>query len=165
MRQTIEITREDFLKFNKHILLKTRFKRSFIIASIFIIFWIIILNINQPLNFKIIIIEIVIFYLAWGVLIYVFYQLSFQRIKRMPDQNGIIIGKKTYIIQDNGFKEITDSSETITKWNGIKTIEETKDYIYVFVDKIAAYIIPKRSFIDETEGELFIKILKSKIVK
>jgi hypothetical protein len=165
MKITTEITREDFLNFNKHVLLKTRFKRSFIIATVFIILWIIILNYNAPLNLITILTEIVVFYLAWGLLIFLIYQISFLRIKKMPDEDGTIIGVKTYILSEDGFKEITNSSETLTKWNGIKNIEETNDYFFVFVDKIAAYVIPKRSFSNKTETEQFLQIMKNKKIE
>ena len=163
MEIKIEITREDFLEFNKYVLLKNRLKRGFVIATIFILFWVIILNYNKPLDLFSIIIELIIFYLGWGILIFLLYKINFQRIKKLPDQNGAILGNKTYIIQDDGFKEITESSETLTNWNGIKKITETKDYIYVFVDKIAAYIIPKRYLNEEKERNQFIQTLKSKI--
>ena len=157
------ITRDDFLEFNKFVLMKNRLKRGFVIASIFILFWLIILNYNQSFNPMTILIELIIFYLGWGIFIFLVYKVSFQRIKKMPDQNGSILGHKTYILQDDGFKEITESSETLTKWNGIKNITETKNYTYVFVDKISAYIIPKRTVDENNEVERFITTLKSKI--
>jgi hypothetical protein len=160
-----QITREDFLEFNKFVLLRNRLKKGFAIATIFILFWTIILNYNQPFNPITILIELIVFYIGWGILIFLLYKVNFQRIKKMPDQNGSILGDKTYILQDEGFKEITDSSETLTKWKGIKNIIETKNYTYVFVDKIAAYIIPKRNVDENNEVERFIKALKSKVGK
>ena len=44
MKISTQITRENFLEFNKFVLLKNRLKRGFIIATIFILFWIIILK-------------------------------------------------------------------------------------------------------------------------
>jgi hypothetical protein len=38
---------------------------------------------------------------------------------------------------------------------GSKNIEQNKDYIFIFVDSIQAYIIPKRSFVNENASVEF----------
>ena len=81
----------------------------------------------------------------------------------MPDKNGEIIGEKTYLILKDGFKQITANGESFIKWNGIKSLEENKNYLFIFVDKIAAYVIPKRYLNDLPEKNEFIKTLKENI--
>jgi hypothetical protein len=83
----------------------------------------------------------------------------------MPDKNGEILGEKTYILSDDGFKQISEHGESFIKWIGIKSLEENENYLYVFVDKIAAYVIPKRYLSDSPETREFIKVLKEKIKK
>lgn len=165
MELKIDLNRKDFLEFNKYVLFRSRLKRTFIISTIFILLSILILNFNKPLDLILIGIELIIFCIAWSILLFILYQLNFQRIKKLPDTNGSILGQKTYILQDDGLKEITETSETLTKWNGIKKIIETEEYIYVFVDKIAAYVIPKRYFSEEKERIEFIETIKSKTEK
>jgi hypothetical protein len=163
MEINVDLNREDYLKFNKYVILKNRIKRSFIIATIFIIIWIIILNKDIPFNLPLILIETIIFYLGWGVIFLIIYSINFNKIKRMPDENGSILGSKKYIILEEGFKEITDVSESITKWTGIKKLVENKEYIYLFVDKIAAFVIPKRYFDSNSQMDDFIKLINNKI--
>ena len=160
-----QLTREDFVEFNKYIFLKMKMKRSIIIALIFIIFWIVYLNLNQPFNLIVLLIELIVFFLFWAILIFTFYRLSFARVKKMPDENGEILSEKTYFFTDDGLKEISENNVSFTKWSGFKSIEENKKYIFLFVDKIAAYIIPKRVFKDSKEVTQFLEYVKTRTIK
>jgi hypothetical protein len=160
-----QLTREDYVEFNKYIFLKMKMKRSIFIALLFIIFWIVYLNLNQPFNLLVLLIELIAFALFWAVLIFAFYRLSFARIKKMPDENGEILSKKTYFLTDDGLKEISANNESFTKWSGFKSIAENKKYVFLFVDKIAAYIIPKRVFKDSEEVTQFLEYVKTRTIK
>ena len=160
-----QLTREDYVEFNKYIFLKMKMKRSIFIALIFIIFWIVYLNLNQPFNLLVLLIELLAFSLFWAVLIFAFYRLSFARIKKMPDENGEILSEKAYLLSDDGLKEVSTNNESFTKWSGFKSIEENKKYIFLFVDKIAAYIIPKRVFKDSEEVTQFLEYVKTRTIK
>lgn len=39
-------------------------------------------------------------------------------------------------------------------------VEETDDYIYIYISSISAHIIPKRVFKNEDEKQMFIKEIK-----
>jgi len=143
METITEISRKDFLEFNKYVLIKTRIKRHVLIALFFVLLWVVTLNLNSPFDWVVILIEIVVFSLAWA--------------------DGAILGNKKYIILEEGFREITDTSDTTIKWLGIKKIDETDGYFYVFVDKMAAFIIPKRSFADVKEQAQFFQQIESRI--
>lgn len=163
MRIEVELNRQDFLEFNKRFFLNKRFKRSYYIAAIFILIWIVIGNFNIPLDISNIFFEFVLFSAIWLILIYGFQKMQIEKVKRMPSKDGSILGKKTFIIEDNGLREITPTNETLVKWDGIEKLIEMEDYIYVFIDKIAAYVIPTRYFDTENEKELFIKKMKENI--
>ncbi|SMO70149.1 YcxB-like protein [Saccharicrinis carchari] len=158
-----EITRNDFLEFNKHVMYGKRLRRHFLIATVFVIIWIVLLNIGEPFDLLKVISEAVIFFAIWSLLIFIFNQISLYRIKRIPDSSGSILGEKTYLMEENGFKEISESSETLTSWEGLKEIQESKDYYFLFVDKIAAYIIPKRSFRNKMQEQDFIDAVNRKM--
>jgi hypothetical protein len=72
-----------------------------------------------------------------------------------PDNKEGILGEHTVEINDSGIKDITQVSESMYKWNGVKSIEQSKDYIFIFVDSIQAYFIPKRSFSSEKDNVEF----------
>jgi hypothetical protein len=160
-----QLSRQDYVEFNKYVFLKSKMKRSIIVALIFTIFWIVYLNLDQPFNLIIVLIELVVFSLFWTLLIFASYWYTFNRVRKMPDENGEILGEKTYIFSDDGLKQISENSESFTKWNGIKSIEENKKYIFLFVDKIAAYIIPKKVFKDSNEINIFLDFVKERTKK
>ena len=160
-----QLTRQDYLEFNKYVFFKSRMKRSIVIALIFIIFWIVFLNYNQPFNFIILLIELLVFSMFWAIFILITYWITFARVKKMPDKNGEILGEKTYILTDDGLKQISANSESFFKWNAFKSIEDNKKYIFLFVDKIAAFIIPKRAFQDPKEMTTFIDFVKTRTIK
>jgi len=163
MQIKIEINRKDFLSFQKYVYFRTRLRNSFIIASIFVIIWLFIINFNKPFDLLLLLVEAFIFYVAWAILVFIIYKLNFIKIRKLPDEQGSILGEKTYIILEDRLREITEHGESIIKWRGIKRIAETKDYIYVFVDKIAAYILPKRCFHPEDNKDDFLLTLKTKV--
>lgn len=160
-----QLTREDYVEFNKYIFLKIKMKRSIIIALAFIIFWIVFLNFNQPFNLIVLLIELIAFSLFWAVLIFTFFSFSIARIKKMPDEYGEILSEKVFFLSEDGLKEVSTNNESFTKWSGFKAIEENKKYIFLFVDKIAAYIIPKRAFKDSEEVTQFLEYVKTRTIK
>jgi hypothetical protein len=58
--------------------------------------------------------------------------------------------------------EESENSRHLQKWNGIKAIETNGNSVFIFVDNIAAYVIPRRFFKDETEQKNFIAAIKEK---
>jgi len=162
MEVTVEISHDDYLEFVKHTLLKKRLKRSIIIASIFIPLWLVFLNYDRPLELLVIGIELVLFILLWAFYIFLVHKFMYYRIKKNIARSESALGKKTYFLIEEGFKEKSEYSETLTKWEGIKKIEETPEFIYVFLDKLVAYIIPKRHLSNETEIRQLIETLESK---
>jgi len=165
MEVKINFTRKDFLEFNKYVFFKKRIKKSISIAIFFVLFWLIIMNLNKPFSPVLILTELILFSLVWVLFMFLSYKFSFARISKMPDEKGEILGEKTYILLDDGLKQISEYGESFTKWIGIKSLEENENYLFIFVDKIAAYVIPKRYFSDKSETKEFIKTLNEKIKK
>lgn len=160
-----EITREDFLQFNKHMQSRINPRKPILFTLLFLFLLVIVANIGEPFDLFAIVTEMLILLVLWTVIFVLFKQVTLSRIKKMPKDKGAILGEREYLIEDKGFREISDSSETLTKWKGFNEIQESKDYYYLFVDKIAAYIIPKRSFSNKTEEEEFINTINENISK
>jgi YcxB-like protein len=165
MEIKIDFTRKDFLEFNKYVFLKKRIKKSISIAVFFILLWLIIMNLNKPFSPILILTELVVFSLVWVLFMFLSYKFSFFRISKMPDDKGEILGEKTYILTDDGLKQVSEYGESFVKWIGIKSLEENENYLFIFVDKIAAYVIPKRYFSNMSETKEFIKTLNENIKK
>jgi hypothetical protein len=75
-------------------------------------------------------------------------------------ENGSVLGKKSYFITDLEFKEETEFNVNVIKWTGIRSIEKTKDVIYIFIENNIAYIIPIRFIKDSNEFEEIYNHLK-----
>lgn len=158
-----EITREDFLQFNKHMQSRINPRKPILFALSFLFLLVIVMNIGKPFDLFAIATEMLILIVLWTFIFVLFKQISLSRIKKMPKDKGAILGNREYLIEDKGFREISDSSETLTHWKGFKEIQESTDHYYLFVDKIAAYIIPKRSFSNIREEEEFIGAINENI--
>lgn len=91
-----------------------------------------------------------------GVFVYFF--LEEQR-KLLPNENGFMLGSKSYEIGDSGVTESWQHGEAKFRWAGIHGVEETSSHVFVFVDRCAAMILPKRCFdSDEKLGELLARL-------
>ncbi len=65
------------------------------------------------------------------------------------------IGKTVFSFSDEGFKEKTDGTETLTKWGSIKAIYRNKSYTFVRINGYRIHIIPRREFDSEDEFNSF----------
>ncbi len=77
---------------------------------------------------------------------WLFSYLSKQIIMRLPSKNAGVCGEHTLEIDDSGIRETSPVTEMSAAWRDIYSIEQDKRFIYVYVDTIFAFVIPKRSF-------------------
>lgn len=163
MEITVEITSKDFTNFNKYYYLKKGFKPRLIIYLIMIIVLPIIMNLGEPFDLITFVISMLFTAIIFGLIYFGFGYLSLNLVGKIPSSNGAILGKRKFIISDGGFIEESDSNTNTQKWNSIKSIELNDEYVFVFIDKIAAYIIPKRYFIDKVHENSFVENMKARI--
>jgi YcxB-like protein len=84
------------------------------------------------------------------------------RSKKMIEEgdNSGVLGKRILTLSDDNIMCVTPDSKMETKWSGIKKLEETDDYYFLYVTTISAVIIPKKKIqpqLIEVDG-----IIKSK---
>jgi hypothetical protein len=70
--------------------------------------------------------------------------LAQRRIR--PDRDGASLGPRTFELGREGLWERSRNFETLTRWRGVREIDETATHIFVFIDNCQAHIIPKRAF-------------------
>lgn len=74
--------------------------------------------------------------------------------------------ERQYTISNNGVSVVEEEEASITQWENIYRVVETKYNFQIYVDKIQAYLIPKRCFNGETEKINTLKsILRSNLPK
>jgi len=74
-----------------------------------------------------------------------------------------MLGQNKFIITDEGLVEDSSTNRNIQKWSGIISVEQNQEMIFIFVDRMAAYIISKRFFKDENEQETFLSLIGEKM--
>lgn len=163
MEINIDLTRDDYADFNKYFYLKKGLKKRIYIVIIVAFGLPLVINGGRPFDFMTYIINVIIVGLVFGFIYIGGMTLAMKRTKEMPSENGSILGKKMFIVTDEGLIEESASNKNLQKWKGIKSIEANDNSVFIFVDNIAAYIIPKRFFRDEVEQNNFIKTINEKI--
>jgi len=163
MEIEIEIVREDYADFNRYFYLKKGFlKRIYIIlVTAFVISALIYRKpeFDMGLYLRLVVLSGLIFGLIYIGGMYL--GLSFT--KRLPADKGGILGKKRFTITKEALVEDSETHRNIQRWQGIKSIELNDNAIFVFVDNIAAYIIPKRYFKNDRELETFVGLMRQKV--
>ncbi len=160
MKLNIDITREDYADFNKFHFMKTRLKQSIIaiVCTLLIVQYF--LNSDGFDLMRTTVSSL------FGIVVYIFILYrSYVVIKRIPLENGYILGKKEVEFTEERYFYKTRNSEASTGWDAIKSIEEGKTAFYLFMDTNMAMIIPKRTFKDESEMCYFKDLVTRKIQK
>jgi len=67
------------------------------------------------------------------------------------DRKSGVLGIHNYTITSQGLCERTDANEALMKWSGIRTVEITKNHIFVGINSYLFHVLPRRSFSTEKE--------------
>ncbi len=78
-----------------------------------------------------------------------------KRLVKLHSQRPGFFCEHTYGISPEWFSEKTPVNETKVAWVALHTIEEDHAYLYFFLSKTNAHIIPKRAFTNPREAQLF----------
>jgi hypothetical protein len=77
--------------------------------------------------------------------------------------NGYGSGPHRFSIEGSGLVHQCRNSSSQTSWKDIETVEKTKDFIFVYLDRGLAIYIARRSFPDEASYEGFFSALNAKV--
>ncbi len=95
----------------------------------------------------------------------VFLFLSLKKMQRntMPRNEGVILGDQSLELDDKGVCLEKDGYTSFVKWEKVISLEESESSFYIFVDTIAAYIVPKRVFDSGNAQGEFCSFVKSQV--
>jgi len=65
------------------------------------------------------------------------------------DRNGTFLSPTDIELAPDGIRWKSERGEGRTAWNAVNRIVETKSHIYLFIDRAAAHVVPKRCFSSE----------------
>jgi hypothetical protein len=77
-----------------------------------------------------------------------------------PDAEGSCLGPRRTRLDDAGIRERSAHSDHHTDWQGVLSVEETEQHVFVMIDRFAGYIIPKRAFADVTDLQEFLRFTR-----
>jgi len=64
-------------------------------------------------------------------------------------------------LQPEGLTITTETTASLTAWEGVDRIVVTDTYAFFYFNKVAALILPRRAFADENEFEKFVEKARS----
>ncbi|NLL71658.1 MAG: YcxB family protein [Epulopiscium sp.] len=166
-----EIKEEDYIQFNlfhvKHspTIKRNVFIQRYIISLIFLIIPFIFYLFDDP-SWKFSIPVFFGIYLFWVF----YYPKKFiknmkKNIEKMMKEgrNDYLLGPCELWITEEGIHKKGTSGETKTKWETVEKIARDKEHLYIYIGSLAAYIIPLRAFVEESEKEMFVNIIQKYI--
>lgn len=84
-----------------------------------------------------------------------------KKVIKIPGDNPGILGTHLIALSEEGISEKTDVNSNFYNWEGIYSIEESNDYIFIFINKLQCHIIPKREFNTNEEVNQFFNKAKA----
>lgn len=158
MKLEIEITRLDYLNFNKYFFVKTRLKKTVFTGLITILSLQIILNRTEFDLFTTVVSTVV------CVVVYFFaIYFSILSTESKPKDDSIILGSKEMEFNEDAILCESSAASSIVNWSIIKSLEEGRTAFYLFIESNSAFIIPKRYFKSEEQLNEFKNLIQSKI--
>lgn len=93
-----------------------------------------------------------------------FMYVTKKRVIRLIEEGGNseIFGTYSIALTEEGVEQTSNSEESKSSWDTIQRIEETPDYIYIYISAANAYLVPIRAFEGITEKAAFMQILREK---
>ena len=161
-----ESTREDFKSYNRFVILKYKLKKIIVVFLTFSILASFFFSVGDKISsFEL---KNFIETLEWCLITFIIvapitFIFAINMNGRQLSDKGDFLGAKKINLNENGITQETKNSTKTHSWKGIRKMDSNKKYIFVFVDKLTAYVIPKRSFKDDNESNEFIKILEDGI--
>lgn len=160
MEVKFDLTNDDYWKFNKYAMFsKQPFKRTMIINLILfpiIIFAasvVIVPKIFTDISFIIILIVAIVYSVLADFLFIYFLK---RRVIKMIKNNEVgTLGKHIIKIDKNGMSETSPVNEGSMSWGMIFSIDQSDEYIFIFLNALSGFVVPKRAFDTDVETEEF----------
>lgn len=171
MQIDFELTKQDYINFNIfHInysktLRKMLFIQRYIVSLSFLIVpfvasWVT----SIPLWYWL---SVFVFtYIIWILFYWKYFKWNMGRkISKMVEEGktDVMLGKQGVKLDESTIINNSSMNSSETKYQAIENIIETKDYIYVYISPVQAYIIPVSAFENLDEKDKFVNKLNDKV--
>jgi hypothetical protein len=78
-----------------------------------------------------------------------------------PSAHGTILCEYKVTLSDQGVDIRTPHWDTLTRWSGIVSVDETPEHVFLKIDAAAAYAVPVRAFADDDARRRFLSLAKA----
>lgn len=162
MKLEIEITRKDFLNFNVDHFLRTQLTNTIVISLAGLLALQLFIHHNRTVSdTKLVLLSSLLYFIAY--FLWVYYTLN--RSKDVPQNNGTILGLKTWEFNDDGITYADKHSQGHYNWDVVNSFKESKRAFYLYVDRHVAIVVPKRVFNSSAVKKEFVELVNKNILK
>jgi len=99
--------------------------------------------------------------IALGMVLF-YWDARLQQAGLVPEEDAYVCGPRTLIAGEDGLRVRSEKSELWLSPSAIRRIEQTAEHVFVYVDRAAAVIVPKRAFGSSEEMSAFVAALAGK---
>lgn len=70
----------------------------------------------------------------------------------LPDDDGLILGRVRTELSTEGIRTSRDNSASLTQWSALKDVTCTDTHVFLWVDRLSAFILPVRDLPEGLDG-------------
>ena len=102
---------------------------------------------------------------ATAALVLVLFSLRLRQIYRSysPHPGGAFLGNRTLVLDDLGLHHQGPNSSSHFAWECVDRISDDDKHVFIFVDRIAALVVPKTSIIAPHTTQSFQRFIEDRI--
>jgi hypothetical protein len=73
-------------------------------------------------------------------------RVSARHLQRLavPDENGLFLGHFRIELSSEGIRILRRNESALTQWSGLKEVTVTDAHVFLWLDRISSYIVPRR---------------------
>jgi len=158
LKVSFKLTEKDYINFNKFVFLQ---KKKIIWILIFGSFFALFDIVRHPS--EIFMVNLIMFFYVEVIFFISYYAMSYVIAKLYAKKKDIkksLLCETDVILNEEGLIENTALNRSFFRWNGIKSVETNKNYIFIFINSLSAIIIPKRFFCSDSQFNTFLYTAK-----
>jgi hypothetical protein len=96
-----------------------------------------------------------------GMLGSVLAMTSLFRRSSLPDEDGLVLGNVRMELSDEGISTRRASSSGVTQWSALRGVTRTDTHLFLWVDRLSAYILPLRDLPEGIDAEAVLQAIRA----
>lgn len=100
---------------------------------------------------------------VFGSLTLLAYSILFR--KSAGEKQLGVNGQHLIVLEENGFREITDVNNSFHSWQSVTKVIDTAEHLFIYISSNQAHIIPKKYFANQNAAAAFIEVVNEKTEK